>query len=107
MIQVSGKDSTNEYLFLLRKCTNNKVVDLFIWYFAFLFPGHHLGSTMEIARSLFGPRAPQGYTDGSTQGQVHTAADDEEDTDNVFLPDTPEGLSTGEMIILCYPCSCN
>lgn len=52
---------------------------------------------MEIARSLFGPRAPQGYTDGSTQGQVHTAADDEEDTDDVFLPDSPEGLSTGEL----------
>lgn len=60
-----------------------------------LFPGSFQGSTMEIARSLFGPRAPQGYTDGSTQGQVHTAADDE-DTDDVFLPDTPEGLSTGE-----------
>ncbi|XP_045135376.1 small G protein signaling modulator 3 homolog isoform X2 [Portunus trituberculatus] len=50
---------------------------------------------MEIARTLFGPRAPQGYTDGNTQGQVHTAADDDEDADDVFLPDTPEGLSTG------------
>ena len=51
---------------------------------------------MEIARTLFGPRAPQGYTDGTTQGQVQTAADDDEDADDVFLPDTPEGLSTGK-----------
>ena len=55
---------------------------------------------MEIARTLFGPRAPQGYTDGSTQGQVHTAADDDDDADDVFLPDTPEGLSTGKDLLM-------
>ncbi|KAK4303770.1 hypothetical protein Pmani_024242 [Petrolisthes manimaculis] len=48
---------------------------------------------MEIARSLFGPRAPEGYSDGTTH--VHTAADQDEDGDDIFLPDAPEGLSTG------------
>lgn len=51
---------------------------------------------MEIARSLFGTRAPDGYTDGTTHIHVETAAEDDEENDDVFLPDAPEGLSTGE-----------
>lgn len=50
---------------------------------------------MEIARSFFGTRVPDGYTDGTTHIHVETAADDDEENDDVFLPDAPEGLSTG------------
>ncbi|XP_068209056.1 small G protein signaling modulator 3 homolog [Palaemon carinicauda] len=49
---------------------------------------------MEIARSLFGVRAPDGYTDGSSHVHVDTAVDEDEN-DEVFLPDAPEGLTTG------------
>lgn len=51
---------------------------------------------MKIARTLFGPRAPDGYSDGTTQVHVDTAVDEDEN-DEVFLPDAPEGLTTGAM----------
>ncbi|CAL4122596.1 unnamed protein product, partial [Meganyctiphanes norvegica] len=50
---------------------------------------------MKIARSLFGTGIPEGYTDGSSHAQIDTAVD--EDNDDVFLPDAPEGLSTGNV----------
>lgn len=43
---------------------------------------------MDIARSLFRPRVPEGYIDGKSGTKIVTAVD--EDNDDVFLPTASE-----------------
>lgn len=49
---------------------------------------------MDIARSLFGTRTPDGYSNGQANIYVGTGISEDE-TDEVFLTDVPEGLTTG------------
>ncbi|KAB7496892.1 Small G protein signaling modulator 3-like protein [Armadillidium nasatum] len=47
---------------------------------------------MEIARSIFGSRIPEGYSDGNSKINVVSAGDEE--NDDVFLPNSCETLSS-------------